>query len=220
MSKYYRKINSPYMRDKKGVFVPEFSDPVFEEYLDSKYWSWDYKWDGTSVGFEVGGDVFGRTEKTSLTNDQWETVRAWKDALEPHVGSHYGPVKYVYGELVGPGVQGNPHGFDHLTVVTFDCQLEDGTYRQHGVIQQYGLRQPFDHIVLNDDEEGTASPSTASAYGSLSLRGVINSARDGSLHEAFPDVPYMEGLVGRFWGDDRYKDGIITKIKVKDRWSW
>lgn len=193
MSKYYRKINSPYKRDPKGkAFIPEFADPVFEEYFDSQYWSWNYKWDGTSVGFEVGGDVFGRTEATALTNDQWNTVRAWQKSVEPHAGTHCGPVKYVYGELVGPGIQGNPHGLDHLTVVTFDSQLEDGTYYEFGVIHHYGLR----------------------------LRDVVDMARNGGLHEAFPGVEYVEGLVGRFWGDDRYKDGIITKIKVKDRWSW
>lgn len=220
MSKYYRKINSPYKRDPKGkAFIPEFADPVFEEYFDSQYWSWNYKWDGTSVGFEVGGDVFGRTEATALTNDQWNTVRAWQKSVEPHAGTHCGPVKYVYGELVGPGIQGNPHGLDHLTVVTFDSQLEDGTYHEFGVIRHYGLRQPFDNIVLNDDDKGTASPTTSIGYGS-SLRDVVDMARNGGLHEAFPGVEYVEGLVGRFWGDDRYKDGIITKIKVKDRWSW
>lgn len=186
MSKYYRKINSPYKRDKKGVFIPEFADPVFEEHLDS-VWAWTYKWDGTSVGFEVGGEVFGRTPDSALSWEQWKTVLVWQQYRE---GLLENGETYVYGELVGPDVQRNPHGLDRLAVMQFDS------------------RSGENYLGLGYQQD--------IAY--ASLREAIDKARTGFLPDLLPDGDprYFEGVVGRLVDDPN----VITKLKVKDRWSW
>ncbi len=213
VSKYYRKINSVYQRDKKGVFIPEFSDPVFEEALNSNF-GWYRKWNGTSVGFEVGGEVFGRTEKTNLTDAQWDVVREWKREWEELVLPRFDNPSdgwihqfqrpdFVYGELVGPGVQGNKHVLDALEVKEFDWRTGDDYFACP--------EPPLFHATLKE---------------------VIDIYRAGGrmperLYEYWPsyreDV-YWEGLVGRtatpFYGFHFDNESIITKIKVEDRWSW
>jgi hypothetical protein len=112
--RYYPKINAPFMRDKKGRFTDEWADPLFEEYAHED-WDWFYKWNGTNVGLDVKSHTFfGRTEKTTFTGAQAATLQEWTQRWQDP------ELEYVYGELVGPGIQGNPHGLDHLEVKEFE----------------------------------------------------------------------------------------------------
>ncbi len=214
LSKYYRKINSVYQRDKKGVFIPEFADPLYEEYLDES-WMWYYKWNGTNVGFEVGGDVFGRTERTALTDEQWGVVRRWQKAIEPNVQPE---VKYVYGELVGPGVQGNPHQLDRLTVVTFDTYTDRDRYNCNAVNLSHGMGLFFD---IPFDPEASYN-ALFLGHGSITLRQMIDLFREGDPGRLFDSPAYFEGVIGYLWTNlnGRPYQEIATKIKVEDRWSW
>lgn len=185
MSKYFTKINSPYKRDPKGkAFIPEFADPVFEENLHSD-WKWYYKWDGTSVGFEWGGEPFGRTKDSALSWEQWKAVLSWQEFEQGF--TLLDDIKYVYGELVGPGIQGNPHGLEELEVITFASR--DAT-----------------SYHLDSDN----------LWWGCSLQEAINEFRVNRAGLKQEAQGYFEGLVGHLAADPN----VITKLKVKDRWSW
>lgn len=194
-SKFYRKIDSPYKRENNGrFFLPEFADPLFEEHFDD-VWEWDYKWDGSSVGFEfVVGEPFGRTEGAAFSWQQWKTVVEWGEFLKDRFYSYDGPAlldfpEYVYGELVGPGIQKNPHGLKELAVVSFDSRA-GGNYV--GLSPVHGRKTLREAVELFRAGKGTQ----------------VLDVTSGS--------DYFEGVVGRLAGNQN----VITKLKVKDKWSW
>jgi len=117
--RYYPKINAPFMRDEKGRFVKDqWADPVFERHQDDE-WSWYYKWDGTNVGMTTDG-WFGRSERSMFTAEQADCLDRWYTNKRDSLLRLESGLEYLYGELVGPGVQGNPHDFAELAVVEFE----------------------------------------------------------------------------------------------------
>lgn len=115
---YYHKINSPFKRER-GKFTSEFADIEFAEYLHDD-WNWYFKWDGMNVGVDLFSlRPFGRTKNSAFTYDQWRMLSEWALSV-----AGYSPRGNVYGELVGPGIQSNPHKFESLRVMEFERVID------------------------------------------------------------------------------------------------
>lgn len=126
MIRYYPKINAPFVRDERGRFVADaWADPVFDLHLDDQ-WHWYYKWNGTNVGMNDRG-WFGRSERSTFTTEQADCLDNWYAGARDRVTDG----QFLYGELVGPGINGNPHEWDELGVVEFE--------HWHGTPIPYGL---------------------------------------------------------------------------------
>ncbi len=220
MSRYYRKINSPYKRDPKGKeFIPEFADSEFEEHLDD-VWLWDYKWDGTNVGFDVDTrDVFGRTENTTLTAFQWKVVRHWAESMgfdSEYWESKSDGLTQVYGELIGTGVQGDPHGVDGLMVVTTDYRWGDN----YNAVEKPSSRRPLGEVIdmfrTGHGHEVVSAPIGITHEGHWCIWEA--EGHESDLKVRFSS--YFEGVIGRFGEEAQGSPRLVTKLKIKDRWSW
>lgn len=130
---YYSKINGIYKRydlgPDKGKFIHgQFSLPAYKQLLDVE-WNWTEKLDGTNAGIQFG-EIFGepillgRTAKTIMSTPMIETLETF---ASNHDSLHDRQIT-VYGELVGPKIQGNPHGFDEVKFVPFDIRNAHGQY--------------------------------------------------------------------------------------------
>lgn len=185
---YFCKIDSPFQRDKRGRFTGEWADPRFADLADET-WRWYYKWDGTSVGCRFDDDgkahIFGRGTKTVMPDWQAEAVQAWADSL-----SRRAAPLHVYGELVGPRVQGNPHEFAELTVMEF-ARVVPGRLP----------RLPW---------------PTSPFYEERTLSQVVEAFRSGENYPCpRPVFGEYEGVVGWY----PRGNGLWTKLKVRDRWA-
>lgn len=220
MSKYYRKINSPFMRDKKGVFTEEFADPAFEEHLHEK-WLWDYKWNGTNVGFDVDTrEVFGRTAKSMFTPFQLKVVQHWADSMgfsSEFWESKRDGLTQVYGELIGTGIQGDPHGVNGLMVVTTDYRWGDAYHAVDGPSSRRPLGEVIDMFRAGYGHEVVHAPVGITHDGNWCIWEAEGTEAD--LRVRF-DPSGFEGVVGRFGEEAVDAPRLITKLKVEDRWSW
>ena len=130
---YYSKINGIFKRYElgpdKGKFITgHYSQPEFEQLLDIE-WLWTEKLDGTNAGIQFG-DIFGdplllgRTSKTIMSAPMIETLETF---ASNHDSLHDREIT-VYGELIGPKIQGNPYDLDAVKFVPFDIRNKHGNY--------------------------------------------------------------------------------------------
>lgn len=132
--RYYPKINSPLMRDEVGRFLPgQWADLAFEQHQEDM-WDWYQKWNGTNVGMTTDG-WFGKSERSTFTTEQADCLDDWYQVSR----SILEPGEYLYGELIGPGVQGNPYEWPSLGVRTFECW--NGHPRPFGLSSQATLNE-------------------------------------------------------------------------------
>ena len=180
--RYYPKINSPLLRDAKGRFIPgQWADPVFEQHRNEP-WYWYYKWNGTNVGMTADG-WFGRTVHSAFTDAQGIYLDQWLSQAQAQGRLTDG--QYLYGELIGPGIQGNPHNRLHLQVVEFE--LWDGAATTP-VPVPYGL-----HTIETLSRQLTAHRTKRNLFG-----------WGGG---------YLEGYVGRLVADPSVVTKIKTRDK-------
>lgn len=164
MTNFYPKINGVFKRfregpDKNKFMFGEFSLPEYEQLLDIE-WSWTEKWDGTSAGiyFDDKTEVFGRTANTLMSEDMRDALWRYADANTDFHGSGL----TVYGELVGPKIQGNPHKFNVVTFQPFDVRYGHTWWTKQrvfdeipgaGSVERDTLRNAIANFVKYDQSE-------------------------------------------------------------------
>ena len=150
--RYYPKINGVYLRHTEGpdrgrFITGAFSQPEYKQLLDAP-WYWTVKWDGTSTGIlfdpHDGPTVFGKTAKTALTPEMRTALREWADG--PGRPFHASGLT-VYGELVGPKINGNRHGLDEVGFKPFDVRNEQGEWWAK---RRVGEEVPGAHLPVSD----------------------------------------------------------------------
>ena len=193
---YYSKINGVYKRydlgPDKGKFITgQFSLPEYERLLDVD-WFWTEKLDGTNAGV-IFGDLeprfIGRTSKTIMSGPMVEALEAF---AANHDSLNSKDVT-VYGELVGPKIQGNLYELDEVRFVPFDVRTPMGKYwPKRYVYETFG-----DEAVRFLDS-------------SLTLREAIEVFEEGK------PAGHQEGWVGSAELCDLYGKRIVTKLKWVD----
>lgn len=191
---YYPKINGIYKRYQEGpdrgkFVIGEFAQREFELLLNVP-WYWTYKWNGTSAGIHFHQDdapeFFGRTKNSSMTFPMIEALEHWETSSDFH-----GSGLTVYGELVGPKIQGNPHQLEEVIFQPFDVAYQ-GRFWNKGRV----------YIELSDSGRPIIAP----------LRDMIDKFASG--HRPYNE--YVEGLVGTPDLCDLKGDRITTKLKWVD----
>lgn len=100
-----------------------------QRYAQIKDWLVTEKMDGMSVILSINTEdhtYFGRSRNTNFNTAQQQFMN------EAFHSTHYNLFKIgfekpvdIYAELVGPGVQGNPHNLDALSLYVFDVRVND-----------------------------------------------------------------------------------------------
>lgn len=120
----YTKIQSPFKRNEKGLFLPEFSLMVFE-YLYKVSWKVYEKLDGFNCQVYWNGEdvqFSGKTENTFFTDEQLNYLKA---TFKPEIFNRLELDScYLFGELVGPKCNGNPYNLSQPQFVLFDSYRE------------------------------------------------------------------------------------------------
>lgn len=223
---YFPKINAPFKRvtegPNRGKFVPFesvinisskiydsdkiFADEDFRILLDTP-WTWSEKYDGMSTGihFSVDGDpkFFGRTKNTMFSEEQ---RGAMMKAISKFV-RFYNSGLTLYGELVGPGIQGNPYDLKYIQFVAFDMAHDKVFWSKQRFFLELGrpgtsvvmtLREAVRTFTRNFDRD------VYTDYGALVS---LSNRRERVYHEGFVGTPDLCNLKG---------ERIITKLKWKD----
>lgn len=199
MSIYYPKINGVYKRhadgpDKGKFIMGEYSLPEYEQLLNVP-WYWTYKWDGTCSGIYFREDsypyAFGKSKKSQLTKEMADALANW--SIGP--GSQFRKSGLtIYGELVGPKIQSNPHGLEHVTFQPFDVRYQDHFWPKHRVFEEIPGAQYYVTQTLGDAIQQFA----------------------GRLGAPPPGKRYEEGFVGTPDLCELKGNRITTKLKWKD----
>ena len=208
---YFPKINAPFKREvdgpNRGKFIPlellrgldskfygaieDFADPNFHELLDVA-WIWSEKFDGMSSGIHFHEDgsytIFGRTKKTKFSADQMD---AMQDAVETY-SKFAGSGLTLYGELVGPSLQGNPHRLYYHDFIPFDMAYGKVFWDKGRLAEEVG------------GHRGEVRIST------------LRHALSMMIYEEKPYSYYQEGFVGTPELCNLKGERIITKLKWKD----
>lgn len=195
MIRYIPKINGVYKRYESGprkhrFIIGDFSVP---EYAATQHcrWTWTFKYDGTSCGIYFGeeeqGVIFGKTKKTNMSFEQQEVLDSYVDKIDGFLNSGL----TVYGEFVGPKINGNRHGLSQHQFIPFDVRSPDGSF--------WPKQRVLDEL-----------PDAAGIVSYLSLRDAIN------YFSNVTPVPGEEGWVGTPDLCDLRGKRIITKLKWQD----
>lgn len=209
--KKYHKINSIYKRDQKtGVFLEEFSDPIYG-YLYDNRWEWTEKVDGTNIrinykrDFQPGEqriEFGGRTEASSIPTFLFSklqevfTVERFK-ALDV-------PELTLYGEGYGAKIQkgGGNYNPDGVDFVLFDVRIDNFWLKRVDVCDiadKLGIRSvptiDFD-LTLCEAEEYIKAKTLKSWWGNFDAEGIVG----------VPSCPILR----------RNGDRVIVKLKHKD----
>lgn len=219
MSKPYLKIDTLFDRDEKfRVMEGFYRRPEFGVIT---LWQASEKIDGTSVriDYRLVDDALsvtygGRTDKTRFHP---EAEQALKDIVEDQSASELVRGKLaeydvnsitLYGELVGPKVQGNVYRLERHEVVLFDVLVNDRTWLHQDDVGDYGndlyLRTPYVYYLSTDEVvDFLTRPSCCEPVSALSPDG-----------ERVP----IEGFVLRPQEELRDQRGrrLIAKLKRKD----
>lgn len=195
----YPKINSVFQRDDKGKFIGgAFSSPEFD-YLYESEWVGYEKWDGTNTRFYADG-IQGRSE-----NSQWnqnvanDLATIFESVRDQNVLTPDG-IEVLYGETVGPKLQGNPHGITGPhEFVLFDARLASGRWLEYHELEVVAAKVGL---------------TLAAEVDVMSLEEWVSWMRN---HEAPEDV-YSEGYILRPEVPllDMYGHRIQTKLKWLD----
>ena len=217
--KYYPKIHAPFKRDTSlphhPLLIGIWSKPEFE-YLEMRDWLFTEKLDGMNIAIEytapytidnghsasvVPGKVVihGRTSRSQVPEDLHQYL---KNKFRPEVFERAG-IKtdiILYGEGMGPRINGGGKYFRHPEFVLFDAMVGDW-------------------ILLPEDVSDVANKlgcERAPIIGEGHLWNAIRMVRQGLTSEygdfeaegivAVPKVPLF----------NRAGERVITKIKAKD----
>jgi len=194
---YYSKINGVYKRydlgPDKGKFITgQFSLPEYERLLDVD-WFWTEKLDGTNAGVifgDIGPKFIGRTNKTVMSGPMVEALEAFADN---HDSLNSKDVT-VYGELVGPKIQGNLYELDEVRFVPFDVRTPMGKYWPKRYVYE----------TFGDEAVRQVGPAT------------LRRAIDFFSNENTLIPATEEGWVGSAELCDLYGKRIATKLKWVD----
>lgn len=198
MSIFYPKINGVYKRHtegpNRGKFIfGEFSQPEYEQLLDVP-WYWTYKWDGTCSGIHFREDsypfAFGKSEKSELTKEMRDALGNW--SIGP--GAQFkNSGLIIYGELVGPKIQSNPHGLEQVEFKPFDVRYQDHFWPKQRVSEEIPGAGGYEVDTLGDALDWSSAGMTS-----------------------YVDGRYFEGSVGTPDLCDLKGNRITTKLKQKD----
>lgn len=195
MIRYIPKIHGVYKRYESGpnkhrFIFGDWSQPEYPATQDCQ-WIWTFKYDGTSCGIYFGeeeqGVIFGKTPKTVMSFEQQAVLDEYADSIDGFANSGL----TVYGEFVGPKINGNRHGFNEFKFIPFDVRSPDGSFWSK-------------HRVLDE------LPDAAGITSYHSLRDAIN------YFSNVTPVPGEEGWVGTPDLCDLRGKRIITKLKWQD----
>lgn len=137
-TQYIRKTDAERVQNLTGVW---------DKLRAAKDWAWTEKLDGTSMSVvrgEEGLIVCSRNLALKESdNIYWRMVRKYKlDELLKNVG------EFIQGEIIGPGVQGNPLARTENEFYAFDWNIEGGLIRDisEGEAQVHSVP----HVALRD----------------------------------------------------------------------
>lgn len=140
----YHKIHSPFKRDPNNgnKFTKEWSHPVLEWLSDKKdFWTWSQKLDGTNV-WVTAGDMGGKTENSTTLTQHPELALCLEDIQARIQREGYTWLR-LYGEGIGPKIQGNFEKRPKQVVEIFDAQTTTGRWldaaEYHEVMTRLGL---------------------------------------------------------------------------------
>lgn len=114
----YPKIQSPYMRNEKGEFLPEFSLQIFA-YLNQNPWLIYEKVDGFNVRVMWDGENVtfnGKSDNTAFTAAQLIYLSS---IFPTKLFLQFDPC-VIYGELVGPKCNANVYKLKEHEFILFD----------------------------------------------------------------------------------------------------
>lgn len=182
---------------------------VTDELTDERYrqipsWLLTEKMDGMSVILSIDPDgvshYYGRSAKTNFDTEKsifMEQELNYAETMLHQNGVH--KAVDIYAELVGPGVQGNPHNLDALTLRVFDVRVND-------------FWLDWDNVCDIAEKAGLL---TVHCWGRYPVQDAISVV---SSYKSFDDVPYFEGYVARTdpYLYDNMGNRIMWKIKVSD----
>lgn len=200
----YHKIQTAFLRDERGIIIPDrFTLPEFEYLLDTP-WCWTEKVDGTNIRVHFDGEsitVGGRTDAAQIPGGLMFALGplnhppAWREAF-----ADCDDVT-LYGEGYGRGIQSGGQYRKDQEFILFDVRVGRWWLQREDVA----------------DVARKLGLDVVPCYGHFTLRRAIEVMQDNLLASHWPGAQ-VEGLVGTpavplF---NRKGDRIITKLKVKD----
>jgi hypothetical protein len=206
----YPKINSLNKRDKdKGMIIIPGAWACEEfGYLADCMWNWTEKIDGTNIRLAWDGHsitVGGRTDRAVLPGQLWLYLKSKLQSNEANVlwTEQFGENRevVVYGEGVGPKIQGNPLHLESPDFIVFDIK-----------IGKFWLKYK--------DMKGIANNLGFSVVPQLpcvTLREAMTVVQEDYFRSHYPGVS-PEGMVGHPAVElcDRMGGRITAKVKVVD----
>jgi len=208
----YPKILSPFKRNDKKHFLPEFSSQEFRYLYTNKWFAYEkldgmncsVTWDGNEVSFS------GKSDATEFTDEQMTYLTsAFKKEqfqvleFEPFV---------LFGELVGPKANGNPYKLDRSKFILFDA-FRFSTQTWQGVITLSTLSANF-------------NISSARCLTIVTLQNAVQAFKTNQINPsylnsfAFPGH-HVEGFIFKPEVPLLMHNGnrVITKLKLKDSFT-
>lgn len=206
----YPKINSPFNRDSKKIFLSEWSSEEFRYLYDNRWFAYEkidgtncrVTYDGTNVTFN------GKSDQTDFTEEQLSYLES-TFTKERFDVLNFEPFT-MYGELVGPKCNHNYYNLKTHQFILFDA-LRHSTKVWQGVITLTNLSGLFDI-------------QSSQCVGIWTLRDAVKIIQTKSDNPVYCDSftfpgKKSEGLILRpivpllqFNGDR-----VITKLKFKDQ---
>ena len=191
------KTKTLFKRDESFNLTKNLTD---ERYGLIRAWLVTKKMDGMSVILSTGeNDYYGRSANTNFNAEQQLYLRSELNWVVRKLEYHGIKEVDIYAELVGPGIQGNPHGLDGLSLYVFDVRLN-------------GYWLDFKNV---EDIAQKAELQTVTSFGMMNL------ARAQKAVEAMRDSTekhYYEGIVARTepYLYDNQGNRIMWKLKCRD----
>lgn len=207
----YPKTYGPFKRDENKKLL--INEPSFEEFvwLSEAPWSATEKLHGMPARMHMGEtefQLYGRTSKTQLTSKQYEALEAW-NANHAAVLSHFKVGTTFYGELIGPGIQGNPYQLSSYQFRAFAATNADDVWLDTDYVQR---------VFYNDSSLSNLFVPIIGYPGFVGsmpnwVQAVANKTITSALH---PDG-WIEGVVLNLAGGLRFKDRpVVVKIRESD----
>lgn len=207
----YPKIETVYVRDPvtfKVLPSPVLRNPAFDSI---RLWQVYEKADGMNI--RVFWDhkaliIFGRTDNAQFKPCWMDFLRGIFTTdrfcdLPPELAPDQEAPLWLFGELIGPGINGNNHKLDHLEFRLFDVFC--ARWEEQSTVEQFAH-----HFKV----KGVPYLGTYEL-----LTTIINEVRLKQMRSQInPFSGYFEGVVARppYELADRYRNRIMWKVKTKD----
>lgn len=178
-----------------------------QRYAQVKDWLVTEKMDGMSVILSINTEdytYFGRSRNTNFNAEQQQFMdEAFHSANYQLFKIGFEKPVDIYAELVGPGIQGNPHNLDALELFVFDVRVND-------------FWLDWDNVCDIAEKAGLQTVSLATPDGERVSAEYVVSFID--YHLKFPQDEYCEGFVARTdpYLYDNMGNRIMWKLKVSD----